>query len=128
MGSLIIVAATTVKGTHSSKKANSSKMISEVPVNIFDNNCFIRAPRRIISERLNLVTVAARICRYMNSRVLGLTTSLVGARSGVHQIASKSPERILHCKSLKSVFKDEKHGKLRPPRIISMSSQCSNHD
>ena len=73
-GSLNIVAATTVKGPHSSRKANSNKMTCELPVNIYDNNCLTRAPRRIISEGLKLVAVAARICRYMNSQVLGLTT------------------------------------------------------
>ena len=57
-----VIGSVTVEGTHSSKKANSSKMISEVPVNIFDNKCFTRAPRRIISEGLKLVAVAARIC------------------------------------------------------------------
>ena len=42
VGSLVAIAATTMKGMRSSRKARSSTMISEIPVDLFNSNCFIR--------------------------------------------------------------------------------------
>ena len=120
VGSLVAIAATTMEGMRSSRKARSSTMISEIPVDLFNRICFTRRPegsRYSFLTQLRILPVAATVCRYINFGVLGPKTWGACRRTDpcpiyLHRSLRSAYRSMIHPSILLKVIK---HRTLRPP-------------